>query len=191
MKTTEVKQLLEKYFEAQTSINEEQQLRDYFLSGNNIDEDLLPYVCLFEELATLKHIEGEETIEDSVMEYILRNERQTSRKHFRQMWVAVSGIAAMFLVIIGISLFYKQKQPYKDTFSNPQEAVAYAESALQYVSSKYNKGLTELHQFDKLKEAVKPLEEGMNNVSQGINTAFTISNEIRKMGNTENSDNNF
>lgn len=190
MKATEAKQLLEKYFEAQTSTNEERQLRDYFLSGD-ADEDLMPYACLFEEFEEMRHIENEDKIEESVMEYILRNERQTSAKRFRQMWITVSGIAAMLLIAIGGALFYQQQQPYKDTFSNPEEAVAYAEIALQYISSKYNKGLTELNQFDKLKEAVKPLEEGMNNVSQGINAAFAIGDEIRQLGNLGNSETDF
>lgn len=190
MKATEAKQLLEKYFEAQTSMHEEQQLSDYFLSGN-VDEEFAPYVGLFAEIEEMKHFEDKDSIEQSVMEYVLQYEKSAHKSRLKQLWISVSGIAAMLLVSIGGVWFYQQQQPYKDTFDNPEEAMVYIQTTLHYVSSKYQEGMAELQQFDKLKEAIKPLENGMYNLSQGFNVLSAISDEVLQSGNTENNGNDF
>jgi hypothetical protein len=49
--TVEIKILLEKYFEGETSLWEEQQLRDYF-SSQTIDAELVEYAPLFQYFKT-------------------------------------------------------------------------------------------------------------------------------------------
>ena len=100
------------------------------------------------------------------MDYILENEHQEKTK-FRKLWVNVTGIAASVIIVLGGFLFYQQqKSPFKDTFKDPEEAYVYAEQTLKYMSGKYNKGLAELANFEKLNAADKPLKKGVTPVNE-------------------------
>ena len=91
-----IKQLLERYFEGESSDADEQSLHDYFLS-NDIDEEFKMHQPIFEYIAHER-----------------QNLSQTStkRKYFtRQKLVIYSSIAAVALVIIIVSgLFHRQHQ---------------------------------------------------------------------------------
>jgi len=50
-KTVEIKLLLDKYFEGDTSLREEQRLRDYF-SSKTVDKELVGYAPLFQHFTT-------------------------------------------------------------------------------------------------------------------------------------------
>ena len=68
---------------------------------------------------------------------------------------------------MGGFLFYQEQQkPYDDTFKNPEQAYAYAEHTLQFVSGKYNKGLAQLSNFELLKKANDPVKKGTEPVVQ-------------------------
>ena len=103
------------------------------------------------------------------MDFILENENREKTK-YRQLWRTVTGIAATVIIILGGILMYEQQQkPFKDTFEDPDVAYAYAEQTLQYVSSKYAKGLAELSNFGKLGAASKPIQDGVKPVNDFFN----------------------
>jgi hypothetical protein len=95
------------------------------------------------------------------MNFIIIHESKEKTK-FRHLWKFVAGIAASLLILISGYLVYEnQRQTYKDTFKNPYQAYAFAEETLRYVSSKYNKGLVQLTNFDKIEKASFPLKKGI------------------------------
>ena len=83
------------------------------------------------------------------------------------MWKMVTGIAASIIIVLGGFLFYQQKQkPFDDTFENPEQAYAYAQQTLQFVSGKYNKGIAGLSNFEKLQKADEPIKKGIAPVNE-------------------------
>ncbi len=175
MEIKKIKNLLHLYFEGETSLEDERRLEEYFQSGEVADE-LKKYAEFFGGISELAAVKGENTIEEDVMDFILENEQKEKSK-YRQMWLAVTGIAASVIIILGGILFYEQQQkPYEDTFNNPEAAYAYAAQTLKFVSSKYNKGLAELSNFEKLETAAEPLEKGV----KPINDAFEKVNILGK-----------
>ena len=159
MKTEEVKQLLQRYFNGDSSDIEEKQLDAYFQSGK-VAEELEEYAEFFGGISELAEIADDPTIEEDVMDYILENEHR-EKTHYRSMWKVVTGIAASVIIVLGGFLFFQEQQkPYEDTFKDPEKAYAYATETLQFISGKYNKGLAELSNFDKLKVASKPIKKG-------------------------------
>lgn len=159
MKTEEVKQLLQRYFNGDSSDIEERQLEAYFQSGD-VAEEVEEYAEFFGGISELAGIADDPTIEEDVMDYILENEHR-EKTHYRSMWKVVTGIAASIIIVLGGFLFYQEQQkPYDDTFKDPEQAYAYASETLQYVSGKYSKGLAELSNFDKLKIANDPIKKG-------------------------------
>ena len=82
------------------------------------------------------------------------------------MWKTVTGIAASVIIILGSVLFFEhQQKPLQDTFDDPDQAYAYAMQTMQFVSSKYNKGLAQLAQFDKLSQGSAELKKGLKPVN--------------------------
>lgn len=167
MKTNIVKALLQKFFEAETSLEEENMLREYFGKGE-VDPELLPYREFFSNAETQFESEAEERIEESVMDFILENESK-NRGRYRQLWLTVSGIAASLVIAVSSMLYYQNQQPYPDTFTNPDEAYAYAEQTLTFVSQKYNQGLASLEPLKKVNQSVQPLENGLQTLNKGFN----------------------
>ena len=176
MKMKEVKYLLQRYFDGETSLEEEQKLEAYFQSGNVADE-LKQYTEFFGGISELTEVPGEVTIEEDVMDRILENEHEEKSK-YRYLWRAVTGIAASVILVLGGFLIWEQQQkPYDDTFDNPEVAYAYAQQTMKYVAVKYTKGVEELSNFDKLETATEPLGKGIEPVSQFFEEIKKMSNE--------------
>ena len=136
---------MQKYFDAGTTLQEEQQLREYF-RGEITDPDLEVYRPFFEEIPAGDDDLRDLTLEREIMEFIGKAETRPGGR-YRQMWITVAGIAASLLVVfLGMQQYQQQQQGFRDTFSDPGEALAYATQTLQYVSGKYNQGLQPLEQ---------------------------------------------
>ncbi len=104
MKTNNIKQLLDKYFEGLTSLQEEQTLRNYFRQ-DNIDESLLefkPMFDFFNEERELVMIEENETI----------TPEQNNRPGIKRIWFnrICIGIAASIILLIGIKFTFFNQQ---------------------------------------------------------------------------------
>ena len=165
MKTEEVKQLLQKYFDGESTIEEEKSLESYF-SSENVNEEVKKYSGFFEGISELSRAEISDNIEEDLMSCLI--EKQSGEKtKYRRIWQAISGIAASIIIIAGGMLLFRQnEQPFKDTFDNPQIAYAYAEQTLGYISTKYNKGLEGFENFEKLQTAVQPMEKGVKPINK-------------------------
>ncbi len=166
METNEIKQILQLYFNGESTLEEERKLEAYFNEGEVADE-LKKYAEFFGGISELAYQTEDPTIEDDVMDYILENEHQEKTK-YRSMWKVVTGIAASIIIVLGGFLFYQERnqKPFEDTFNDPEMAYAYAKQTMQYVSGKYSKGLAELSNFEKLQTATQPLREGVKPVNE-------------------------
>lgn len=165
MKKQELQTLLQKYFDAETSVQEEQILKAYF-AKEDIDPELDFYSKFFLEMAADGSAD-DDTLSAGIMEHILQAESAGTRQ-YRRLWLAVTGIAASLLITFGGLLYYQQRQPFTDTFSNPELAQAYALEVLQYVSSEYNRGVSAMEPVRKVGHATRPLEGSMDLIHRGL-----------------------
>jgi len=166
MRAKEAEELLQKYFEGETSLEEEQSLRIFFLQ-EEIPGDLLPYRKWF--------VTTGQTFEDAAtdgftqeMAAMIQRQQPPVRFLSRKMIVAWSGIAASVIIIAGSLLFYLREPDYRDTFSDPAEAMAYAEKTLTFVSEKYNRGLATLAPVSRLKEGENKLDKNLKTIRKGF-----------------------
>lgn len=166
MEAKKIKQLLQRYFKGESTLKEEQQLKEYFHSAN-IDEELKEYSDYFTGISDLANETRDENLENEIMDFIFRNEPETKSTN-RRIWQSIAGIAASVLILTGITLFIirHEKKPFQDTFDNPETAYAYAEQTLEYISAKYNKGMLELSNFDKLESAAEPFQNNIEKVNR-------------------------
>ncbi len=157
--------LLQKYFDAETSLAEENELITYF-SSEEVDEKLKMYVPMF---SGMRELSAEEDLElgEELMNYILESEHKEKVK-YRWMWQMVTGVAAsVILVMLAVNYFTSRNQ-WSDTYSDPQQAYAEASKTLEFVAGKYNKGLASLTPVRKLEEATTPLQTGITKLNKGL-----------------------
>jgi len=165
METNKIAELLQAFFNGESTIEEERTLETYFKSGN-VAEELMEYAAYFNGISELTNVTDDGNIEEEVMDFILENENR-EKTRYRWLWQTVTGIAASVIIILGGFLFYQQQQkPFKDTFDDPKEAYAYAQQTLQFVGGKYNKGIAGLSNFEKLQKATKPIKKATAPVNE-------------------------
>ena len=140
-----VEQLLEKYFQAETTIAEEKQLKAYF-SSNDVAPHLAKYQSLFGYFETQKGTQFEQKLP-------LQSRKQNTVK-----WI---GIAASFVVLFGLATFYfypsEPKHEDLGTYDNPVEAIAATQKALLMVSEQVNIGMESvvyLEEYEKTKKTI-------------------------------------
>ena len=160
MELKEIQALLQRYFNGQTTEQEEQKLSSYFAS-QNVAKEVQEYAGFFGGISELSEAAKNISIEEDVMDFILEHDSGEKTK-FRKLWLNVTGIAAAVVIALGGFLFYQQQQqPFEDTFNTPEEALAYAQETLQFMSGKYNKGLASFSNFEKLQKGSKEISKGI------------------------------
>ncbi len=143
--------IIEKYWEGQTTLEEEQRLSTYLLSDQVAQEhqDLVP---LFQ------HFKSESEL-GIKMEDLDLSFTQAQPTKVRRLLPRMIGIAASLLLIMGITFHYMndmEDPSYKNTFTeveDPEEALKIAKEALSYLGTKYNKG------SDAMTKSFKSLEK--------------------------------
>ncbi len=143
MELNRIESLLEKYFEVQTTLLEEQELKRYF-SSTNVAQHLKEYQPLFNHFEASKRTEFTSQIKLPTL---------FSKKI---KW----SIAASIVFLLGSStVLYVQTQNQKDlgTYSNPEMAFKETQKALEMLSNHVNVGVQSvayLSEFEKSKNLV-------------------------------------
>ncbi len=102
---------------------------------------------------------------------MIEERERRKRVMVRSLRYTVTGIAASLVVTLG-TLFWSQRQPdYRDTFEDPQQALAVAGETLAFVSAKYNKGLEQLVVMQKLTDATRSASKPLSVLNRGFEKA--------------------
>jgi len=174
MESQRINILLQKYFDAETTIDEENELINYF-NSKQVDESLKMYVPMFSGLKELS-AERDLALEEDLMDHILESEHR-EKLRYRWMWQIVTGVAASVILVMLAVNYYSSSYQWKDTFNDPDKAYAEASKTLEFVAGKYNQGLAQLRPVGKIERAVSPLNSGMSKINKGIEQM----NEIEKL----------
>ncbi len=161
MNTNDIKQLLEKYFAAETSLEEEKVLQQYFTTENieNIDVSLQKYIPLFQYFKTTQHTHLSNAISQKIENQLFAS-KSYALKSLRkpqlniQKWVLrVAAVAVVALTMWGVMQPKNQDKPLpliahhvhhptdEDTEENPEIAYQKAKAALMLLSGKMKKGI--------------------------------------------------
>jgi hypothetical protein len=177
MNTTEIKILLDKYYEGETTLDEEKILRRYFTSGN-VDQELAEYAPLFGYQASEAKVQPSENL-DAKLTATVSKGRKIAFYNQRNFWIYFSGIAASLLFIASLifetQLNTQSKNPFADTqYSEAETRKAYEQTktALAYVSGKYTTATEPLGEISKLgKSTIAATQMArFNNQLKNINT---------------------
>lgn len=156
MEDHKVRTLLDKYWEGETSLEEEQNLRSYFASSQVADE-FMPFSALFCFYQEAQQVKMDRKIKAPDLPQVLG-------KTVSMRWVInVAASVAIFIAMFFINKQSKSPQidqyAYQDTYQDPQQAYDEVKRALLFVSAKMNKGVnTAAHSLEKM----QPLGDILN-----------------------------
>ena len=157
-----IEKLLERYYNAETSEREEQELKDFFRL-----EEIPPHLQaekeMFLQLQASDAPEGMEERLGNLIDQWELSEQRTQKKHhiFRLQWIG--GIAASLLIVFGMN-WYMQEPQRKDTCATPEEAYAHAEKALVMFSEALNKGIRPMKNIEKTNGNIRKQINKLNNI---------------------------
>ena len=157
-----IEKLVECYYNAETSEQEEQELKDFF-RHEEIPPHLLAEKEMFLQLQASDTPEGmEERLGNLIDQWELSEQKTQKKRHiFHLQWIG--SIAASLLLVIGISL-YQQEPQRKDTCATPEEAYAHAEKALIMFSEALNKGIRPMKNIEKTNGNIRKQINKLNNI---------------------------
>ena len=142
-----MKAIIEKYFEGETSLEEEARLRDYF-SNDPVDEDLKAYQPMFQHFVA----EREQVLADDFDEALFQKMEAPEHKivQMRNWPRQLLRIAAVGAVVVAAMIFLQKSNSTQaqqasidwSKYEITDEKMAYDETvkALKLLSSKLNKG---------------------------------------------------
>ena len=159
MELTNIEQLLEKYWNGDTSVEEEQQLQRFF-SEDEVPDHLEGVASLFQSFNADRQFKQ---LDDDFDEALFRKIEKPKKQFSWQSWLS---IAATILLLV-VSAFWVQdilpdqvETPVsdsqtieKDTYEDPQLAYEQTREALLLISSMMNKGTQQVEKLEKFHEA--------------------------------------
>lgn len=154
MKPVEIIQLLEKYYDGHSTIEEERLLREY-LVGTDVPEELIEEQVIFRGYGQMSD-KGipvpSPDFEKRIIAAIDREEKRWLLPGRRRLFVMLSGIAATLLILAATYFFFERRPDIRDTYSDPEVAYSEAMRILYGVSARMNEGTRALGQLGALQE---------------------------------------
>ena len=143
MELRQIEILLEKYFEGETTIQEERELKAYF-SSSEVASHLESYKPMFTNFQKQKEIQFTKTLP-------LQPRKQNNVK-----WI---GVAASLVALFGTLLYFNSQSDSEDlgTFSSPEEAFVETQKALNMVSAEVNKGVKSIEVLNEYEQTKKTI----------------------------------
>ena len=161
MDTNKIKDLLEKYDQAETSLQEEQWLAEYFRTANEIPEEWRAYQLMFLLRDELKTRKLSDNFNQRIAESLTKEKTVPQQGKRIQLNFWLTRIAAGMILLISAVWFINEiKTPahnapvvaVTDTYEDPEEAYRQTVEALAFLSNKWKKGQSRASTtMDKLK----------------------------------------
>ena len=140
-----IKKLLEKYWDGNSSMAEEQRLRDYF-NEEEVLAELEAYRPLFVYFNEEQTLQLDADFESRLKQQTQPDEKVIPKRQALRFYLGRIAAAAVFA--FGVFFLYQQQQDirqlqavvWEDTYDDPKEAYAKTKEMLMLVSSQINKG---------------------------------------------------
>ncbi|MFW0738939.1 MULTISPECIES: hypothetical protein [unclassified Flavobacterium] len=149
MEFSKIEIILEKYFEGETTIAEENQLKEYF-SSPDVAQHLEQYKPMFGYFSQVKEQKSTQTI-------------PLETKKRKVAWLSIAA-SAVVLLGVGTYFYVSEKnvtpvtaQTELGTYDNPEEALAATQKALALLSNNVNVGIESV-------QYIKEYEQSKNRI---------------------------
>ena len=161
MNSREAEDLLNRYWRCETSLEEENELRQFFLK-EEVPEHLIKFQKMFQYLHDQRVAALDESFDLKLMEKI--NDTKTRNiPRMSSTWYKVAAAVILILSLVAINRQFmvvreKATQIVEDTFNDPEKALEETKRMLLLVSEKLNKGndgMKKMAEFNKAEKVLK------------------------------------
>ena len=180
MNTEEIKKLLEKYYEAATTPEEERTLKNFF-SGGPVPDELKPDKEIF-----LYYLDASEMpepsagFEDKIISSALRRNSFLSWSRTGRIPL-IMGIAAGLLILVASYFFLIRNKEPRDTYSDPRIAYAETMKVLYDISVSLNEGTNALKPVGMINDYAEKSINTLNRPSAVIGKSLKPLDELGRM----------
>jgi len=160
MEYQEIDELLNRYLEGETTLEEEILLKDYF-SQPEIHPKHLEWQEMF-RFFTEDHKESAPPFDtEAQLKTVIESEwKKETRTRFRRVLAWAGSAAAVLLLSFGLFNYLdKPKAPVKDTYTDSRLAYIETKRALMQVSKAMNRNTAKLKYLSKVDESFKHMEK--------------------------------
>jgi len=175
MERNGIKQLLEKFYNGESSPDEEAALKEFFRQPSipeelEVDRELF----LYTSQASNAQIESP-LLEQKIAAWVDQQEGSEAKTRKFRVWNSFIGIAASIAIIVAcyFTLFQKERK-MKDTYTNPQLAYAETKRTLLYISRMLNKGTAPLANIDRINQGMDQLSS-FSSINDGLENLGLVS----------------
>ncbi len=187
-----VRKLLERFYQGETSLEEERWLQDY-LSSTSVPEELLADQELFR---AFKGKEDSIVIPRDLNTKILNSIDQQERSRLRTRRIGLysfSGLAAGLLALVAVYVFFLRTDEPKllsaqqgiDTYADPMDAYEEAKKTLAYVSGKLNTGTSEMRHMQQVTKSTADPLKSLSKINKG-SRELVLLGELQRVREIEN-----
>ncbi len=164
MELTDIEKLLDKYWNGDTTVEEEQLLQRYF-SEERVPDHLEGVATLFQTFSADRQFKQ---LDDDFDEALIRDIEKTEKQFSFKNWLSVAAVITLLIVsaLWVKDMLPEQTQPVTtgsqrievDTYKDPQLAYEQTKEALLLISSMMNKGTKQVEKLEKFHEAQKTVK---------------------------------
>jgi len=156
-----IEQLLAKYWECETTLEEEQELKKFF-NGTQVPPHLKEYVPFFTFLEFEKKTSKLDDVFDKQVIDKIEALSKPKKGKVVKLFYDMARVAAVVLVVVTAGYFVKEEyidkkeevKPYlTDTFEDPQAAFEETKKALQMISANFKRGREEARKVSVFNDA--------------------------------------
>ncbi|MFO7668921.1 MAG: hypothetical protein R6W31_04615 [Bacteroidales bacterium] len=187
-----VRKLLERFYQGETSLEEERWLQNY-LSSKNVPVELLADKELFKAFEdTRETIPIPEELNAKILNTIDQEERNWLRSRRISLY-SFSGLAAGLLALIAVYVFFLRTdepallsvQQGIDTYADPMDAYKEAKKTLAYVSGKLNTGTSEIRHLQQVTKTTAGPLKSLSKINKGSRELILLG-ELQRVREIEN-----
>ena len=159
MDSKHIEDLLQKYWNAETTLEEEQELRTFF-TNEPVPENWKEPASLFRYFESQKKI----GLRDEAFDKNLKQKIKPPAKVISLSMVQLARIAAGLFVVVAATFFIRQevRKAYpdepEDTYSDPKVAFEETKKALMMISKSFNKAQKEASKINVFNEATEIIQ---------------------------------
>lgn len=158
MENEELIRLLDCYYRAETSADEEKRLFDYFRNNPvppRFEADKALFLSLYD--ASGEEVSLPAGLEERIAAQIDSFGREEHRHWFtvRKARIWVASVAAILLVAFTVGIIALRPVPRQDTFTSTQEAYAETKRALALFAAKLDKGMIAVQRVEQTQTSIE------------------------------------
>jgi hypothetical protein len=159
MDSKQLEELLQKYWDCETSLEEEKQLHEYFRT-NQVPEHWKETAALFHYFNNQKGRSVNEQFEGNVLRNLKASPAGKSRKLFQTTLRIAAGVAVLMAAVFFVRKEIRDKSDIamEDTYDDPQKALEETKKAFMMISQGFGKAEQQAKKINVLNEAQEKIE---------------------------------